>query len=57
MEGGNEKVGDIKRILMEAFKKRLKFFTFGGGGHDQSSVHFSKIWFKCTQKMGGSSRM
>ena len=52
MEGGNEKVGDIKRILMEAFKKRLKFFTFGGRGHDQSSVHFSKIWFKCTQKMG-----
>ena len=33
MEGGNEKVGDIKRILMEAFKKRVKFLHLEGGSN------------------------
>ena len=32
MEGGNEKVGDIKRILMEALKKKVKIFYIRRGG-------------------------
>ena len=52
MEGGNEKVGDIKRILMEAFKKRLKFFTFGGGVTTSLRYTFQKYGSNAPKKWG-----